>query len=760
MKKRTRIISLLLSLVMILPLLPISALAAANTFTCSVTLEVEPAEGKKPTTAAVTKHPSKKQEVDWFAITSVKWSGELDANGCFKPGVAYTVTVTAQMSDKYPDYKFRTGKAIISMHSTKTATVSEDGRSITASYTYSKLKSDQQIAAEEAEKQAKKDAKEEAEAAKDHAAAVASYWSAAEAGKVENYPLGSPITLVVNEETLKDTDYYVMDIASSPYSTGTPIMAQFSRAVFHTLDGETIDNRGLRDVDGGTSGYNTNPSYRVTRVVYDLYREDDPSIDQFPNCTELWLSPKCDIDGILRSLGKITLQTQFVGDFYEESCTVFIPDTLYPNGPTYTDGNAPACRVMLYSGGDVYAAARAGKSAAREWCTNHSYTRAYISDDRMYSFPTCSADARFYYTCAKCGKVERNPKHTFYPTAGSYDNGEDGGKNTAHDFVNKVVTDEHYLGLNSNGDRVYLYTCSVCGKDARQAADASEKKFWDPNGSGGAGAYYKQALEKTTVGKDHPRGTYAISNSAYVSAKQHGWATAEVLAASEAGLIDKTLMGSDYTGSINRLQFCSVAVKLAEKMAGKTITPVPSGTFNDTDSEYVRKAAAAGITSGAGGGGFDPNGVLTRQQMAAFLYRALQWVKANSDLEYTVYESKLGSYTDAGQLASWAREPMAFMNALGLVGGTSDTTLSPNAACTIEQAIAVASRSLCADRIGWYQYTKSGSDWLHYGDRVWVYFKNEKGSAEPVYKDPYGNELGITLVRLDNSTPWRPIKDR
>ncbi len=32
-------------------------------------------------------------------------------------------------------------------------------------------------------------------------------------------------------------------------------------------------------------------------------------------------------------------------------------------------------------------------------------------------------------------------------------------------------------------------------------------------------------------------------------------------------------------------------------------------------------------------------------------------------------------------------EPMTFMNGLGLISGTSDTTLSPNANCTIEQAL-------------------------------------------------------------------------
>ena len=138
-------------------------------------------------------------------------------------------------------------------------------------------------------------------------------------------------------------------------------------------------------------------------------------------------------------------------------------------------------------------------------------------------------------------------------------------------------------------------------------------------------------------------------------------------------------------------------------MLGKPITPAPAGTFTDTDSEYALKAYAAGITTGTTATTFDPYSTLTRQQMATFLYRTLQYVKENSDIRYTIYDSKLGYYADAGQIADWATQSMAFMNALGLINGTTATTLAPNDNCTIEQALIVANRSLRADLIGWYQ---------------------------------------------------------
>lgn len=102
-----------------------------------------------------------------------------------------------------------------------------------------------------------------------------------------------------------------------------------------------------------------------------------------------------------------------------------------------------------------------------------------------------------------------------------------------------------------------------------------------------------------------------------------------------------------------------------------------------------------------------------------------------SSYRYTDYVSKLSNYTDRGLLRSWAVEPMAFMNALDLIKGNTATTLNPNGTCTIQQAVAVTSRSVFAHQIGWYQATENvryqyGADGLESyitmakGERVWV----------------------------------------
>ncbi len=214
-------------------------------------------------------------------------------------------------------------------------------------------------------------------------------------------------------------------------------------------------------------------------------------------------------------------------------------------------------------------------------------------------------------------------------------------------------------------------------------------------------------LKNAKVGVNNSA-VYAFAvDCAPVSATVSPWAENEVNWAKVNGLLDESLLGNNYKNTITRLQFCSIAVKLAEALLEREIEAAPSGTFKDTDNIYVRKAYAAGITTGTGEGMFSPNATLNRQQMATFVHRALMYVRDNSGIRYTIYDSQLGSYTDSSKIAAWAKEPMAFMNALGLVKGTTDTTLAPTANCTIEQAILVAQRSLSADQIGWYQCIQS-----------------------------------------------------
>jgi len=462
-------------------------------------------------------------------------------------------------------------------------------------------------------------------------------------------------------------------------------------------DGQTLKS--------ATSGFSIEQQNCVKKIVLDYtYSDGDAwSLQNFRNLEELWLGPNVDPAKFFGDYqasrtgltGDEILMPYETSNLDSQKMTAFIPESSLNKLPE--DGIYKRFTTKVYSG-SLTEAYKEGPSAARERCTNHDYSAVIYTPDRVYTMKSCQAPIRYYYSCSICGKCEYNQGHTTLVNPNYTFN-----LNTYpsdHYFAERNLSDKYFLGTNSRGERVYWKTCSMCGKIHNDALMPGE-----------APAQPALELERATLTNDSVN-AFAVKADSYVTAKMSEWAQNEVQWASQNGILDLNLMGNDYTKPITRLQFASIAVKLAECLTGTAITPAPKGTFADTDNEYVLKAYAAGITSGVSATEFNPNGTLTRQQMATFIYRALMYVKDNTNIRYTTYTPALESYNDSREIADWARTSLGFMNALGLVKGVSATEISPNGTCTIEQAVVVANRSVNADQIGWYQVPVSTEEKL------------------------------------------------
>ena len=123
-------------------------------------------------------------------------------------------------------------------------------------------------------------------------------------------------------------------------------------------------------------------------------------------------------------------------------------------------------------------------------------------------------------------------------------------------------------------------------------------------------------------------------------------------------------------------------------------TPAVSGASGFTDvadgqyyADAVAWAAANNIVGGYGNGLFGPDDTITREQMAAILYRYAQYkgydVTASADLS---------GYSDVAQVSSYALAALQWANAEGLVNGTSDTTLTPGGSATRAQVAVILMR--------------------------------------------------------------------
>lgn len=121
-----------------------------------------------------------------------------------------------------------------------------------------------------------------------------------------------------------------------------------------------------------------------------------------------------------------------------------------------------------------------------------------------------------------------------------------------------------------------------------------------------------------------------------------------------------------------------------------TVTSTTAFTDVASDQYYanaVAWAAQNGIVSGTTATTFAPNAAITREQMAAILYRYAQFKGYDVSVK-----ADLSVYTDAASVGAYATDAMAWANGAGLITGTSTTTLSPAGNATRVQVAAILMR--------------------------------------------------------------------
>ncbi|WP_312093083.1 S-layer homology domain-containing protein [Aminipila sp.] len=169
------------------------------------------------------------------------------------------------------------------------------------------------------------------------------------------------------------------------------------------------------------------------------------------------------------------------------------------------------------------------------------------------------------------------------------------------------------------------------------------------------------------------------------------WAKSEIEKADELGLVTKGL-GLIYTKDITRGQFAELVVNMAEKATSKTITPADSKTFEDTEDIWVLKAFGSEIVTGVSKTKFEPDTLITREQIATMLYRAITYIEKEKSKEYISKNESLDGYTDKDSVSNWALTATGVLANNEIMKGTSATSLSPKQNASIEQCIILVYR--------------------------------------------------------------------
>ncbi|MBQ6430967.1 MAG: S-layer homology domain-containing protein [Oscillospiraceae bacterium] len=110
---------------------------------------------------------------------------------------------------------------------------------------------------------------------------------------------------------------------------------------------------------------------------------------------------------------------------------------------------------------------------------------------------------------------------------------------------------------------------------------------------------------------------------------------------------------------------------------------------NDWFSKAVIWAYAAGVSTGTSETTFSPNDSVTREQLAAFLYRFT--TLCGFDCKE---RGDLSKFTDKNQISSYATDAIAWAVGVGIINGTSPTTVAPKNNATRAEIAAMLCRLL------------------------------------------------------------------
>ena len=193
-------------------------------------------------------------------------------------------------------------------------------------------------------------------------------------------------------------------------------------------------------------------------------------------------------------------------------------------------------------------------------------------------------------------------------------------------------------------------------------------------------------------GQVNIRVTFKETNPAplpFVDVAAESWYEDAVRYAYSNGLMLGT---GDQTFSPSTLTVRCMVVTILHRLAGEPESSRDDVRYQDVaDSAYYSKAVywaqEYGIVSGYSDTHFGSDDDITREQLAAILYRYAQHMGY-----YTGDKADLSGYEDEGQISGWSKDAMAWASAEGLILGVSDTIMDPGGRADRSQVAAILMR--------------------------------------------------------------------
>ena len=269
----------------------------------------------------------------------------------------------------------------------------------------------------------------------------------------------------------------------------------------------------------------------------------------------------------------------------------------------------------------------------------HDFTAEKAEEKYLASAATCTQAAKYYKSCAVCGLSSKDTEQEATFASGSalghdYKSAVTAPTCTAQGYTTHVCSrcaDSRKDTFTDPTGHNFVYgACTVCGAKEPTAATCPVERFTDcPE------AWYHEAID------------FVAANKLMLGVSPTAFAPEDTLTRAMAVTVFHRMAGSP-----------KVSVSA-------TFTDVPVG---DYFSEAVAWAQAQGVVNGVSPTVFAPNEPITREQIAAILWRYSGSPKVNGDLS---------KFVDAAKISDYAVDAFKWASAEGIFNGDEKGRLNP-----------------------------------------------------------------------------------
>ena len=160
------------------------------------------------------------------------------------------------------------------------------------------------------------------------------------------------------------------------------------------------------------------------------------------------------------------------------------------------------------------------------------------------------------------------------------------------------------------------------------------------------------------------------------------WAKTAILALYEQGIINGVGNGKFEPNTyVTREQFTTMIVKAFDLSKNSDET----NSFSDVNAQewyslYIDIAYSNGIIHGKDDGSCGIGETITRQDVAALIYRALLQQNRKKEMTHDI------SFADESEISDYAKEAVMYLADAGLISGVGDNRFEPKSLCTRAQA--------------------------------------------------------------------------